>query len=145
MAYLLDTNILSELRKRHRADPSVLAWFKGVIDAEIFLSVLVLGEIRRGIELRRKNDPQAALDLERWLKGLVQQYTSRLLPITLEIADRWGQLGLSQPLPSIDGLLAATALQHDLTLVTRNVADVARTGVHVLNPFERSSRSGAKP
>ena len=138
MAYLLDTNILSELRKRQRATPSVIAWFEGVADADIFLSVLVLGEIRRGFELRRKNDPQAALDLERWLKGLIQQYTSHILPISLEIADRWGQLGLSQPLPSIDGLLAATALQHELTLVTRNVADVERTGVHVLNPFDPS-------
>ena len=112
-----------------------MAWFESVLDADIFLSVLVLGEVRRGIELCRRTDPQAAIALERWLKGLIQQYTARILPISLEIAERWGQLGLAQPLPSIDGLLAATALQHDLTLVTRNIADVERTGVQVLNPF----------
>ena len=145
MAYLLDTNVLSELRKRHRAAPAVMAWFEGISDRDIFLSVLVLGEIRRGIEIRRKNDPQAALDLERWLKGLIQQYTLRILPITLEIADRWGLLGLSRPLPPVDGLLAATALQHDLTLVTRNVADVERTGAHVLNPFDHARRQDVKP
>ena len=135
MAYLLDTNVLAELRKKERAHPAVVAWFAGVDDAEIFLSVLGVGEIRRGIEWRRQRDPETARHLERWLRGLTQRYAAQILPISLEIAERWGQSSLDQPVPSVDGLLAATALHHDLVLVTRNVADVERTGVRILNPF----------
>jgi predicted nucleic acid-binding protein len=135
MAYLLDTNVLSELRKKARADSSVMTWFAGVEDREIFLSVLVLGEVRRGIELRRQHDPQAARSLDAWLKGLGRRYAEQILPVSAEVADLWGGLCLRQPLPSIDGLLAATALHHDLTLVTRNVTDVERSGVKVFNPF----------
>jgi hypothetical protein len=134
MAYLLDTCIISELR-RPECDPGVAAWMAGVQPDEALLSVLTLGEIRRGIELRRAKDPKASRVLERWLLGLETHYAERILPITTAIADRWGRLSLNQPLPVSDGLIAATALEHGLAVVTRNVADFQRSGVSTLNPF----------
>ena len=134
MAYLLDTCVLSELRKP-RPNPSVVAWMTGLQPDEAFLSVLTLGEIRRGIELRRAKDQAAARALERWLLGLEAHYADRVLPITHAIADRWGRLSPSQPLPVTDGLIAATALEHKLTVVTRKTADFARAGVGLLDPF----------
>jgi len=134
MAYLLDTCVISELRKPH-GDPRVAAWMAGIQADEAFLSVLTLGEIRRGIELHRAKDPKAAGALDRWLRGLESHYAERILPITAAIADRWGRLGLKQPLPVSDGLIAATGLEHTLTIVTRNVADFQRSGVNTLNPF----------
>jgi toxin FitB len=134
--YLLDTNVVSELRKRDRANPKVLAWFESVEDSELFLSVLVLGEIRKGIEQVRRTDPAQARALEHWLKGLERAYDERLLSVTAAVADRWGHLSAMRPVSTVDGLLAATALVLDLTLVTRNAPDVAHTGVRVLNPFE---------
>ncbi|MEW6219373.1 MAG: type II toxin-antitoxin system VapC family toxin [Thermodesulfobacteriota bacterium] len=110
-------------------------WFSRVEEASLHVSVLVLGEIRRGAELLRRRDPVSAALLETWLLGLKVTLADRLLPITEEIADRWGRLGVPDPVPVTDGLLAATALVHDLTLVTRNVHDVERTGARLLNPF----------
>jgi len=133
--YLLDTNVVSEARKGKRADSNVVAWFNTVTDNELFLSVLVLGKIRKGIEQARATDPPKAQSLERWLTGLERAFEDRLLPITATIADRWGQLSAARPLPTVDGLLAATGLVHDLTFVTRNSNDVADTGVRLLNPF----------
>ena len=137
--YLLDTNVVSEFRKAKRANPNVLAWFQTVPDDELFLSVLVLGEIRAGIERIRTSDPNQARALERWLKGLETAYNDRLLPITAQIADRWGRLSASNPPSVIDCLMAATALENDLSLVTRNTQDVLRTGVQLINPFEETS------
>jgi len=134
MAYLLDTCVVSELR-RPRCDPGVTTWMAGIQPDEAFLSVLTLGEIRRGIELHRLKDPRAAGALERWLLGLEAHYAERILPITTAIADRWGRLSLREPLPVSDGLIAATALEHRLAVVTRNVADFRRSGVNTLNPF----------
>lgn len=134
MACLLDTCIVSELRKS-RGNPGVAAWMSGIQPEEAFLSVLTLGEIRRGIELHRLHNPTGAGNLERWLIGLETHYGDRLLPITSAIADRWGRLCLQQRLPVTDGLLAATALEHKLTFVTRNVGDFEHSGVNVLNPF----------
>jgi toxin FitB len=133
--YLLDTNVASEARKRQRANPNVLRWLETVADNDLFLSVLVLGEIRKGVEQARTNDPAKARALERWLKGLDQTYADRVLPITAAVADQWGCLSAIRPLSTVDGLLAATALVHELTLVTRNVQHVAHTGVKVLDPF----------
>ena len=133
--YLLDTNIVSELRKRDGCHPNVRRWFAALDDDAIFLSVLVVGEIRRGIELIRRRDQMAGRALDRWLKGLERQFEERILPVTVEICERWGRIGLDQPLPPIDGLLAATAMHHGLTLVTRNTAHAKRSGVAILNPF----------
>ncbi len=133
--YLLDTNILSEVRKRERCHPKVRRWFATLEDGEIFLSVLVVGEIRHGIELIRRRDEIAGRALDRWLKGLERRFEERILPVTVEICERWGRIGLEQPLPPIDGLLAATALHHGLTLVTRDTAHARRSGAAVLNPF----------
>lgn len=135
MGFLIDTNVLAELRKGQRGDPGVRAWFDGVDESSIHVSVIVLGEIRRGTELLRRRDPAAAARLESWLLGLRESLGSRLLPVTGEIADRWGRLGIPDPIPVADGFLAATALVHDLTLVPRNIRDVERTGASLLNPF----------
>ncbi len=133
--YLLDTNILSEVRKRERCHPKVRRWFATLDDGEIFLSVLVVGDIRHGIELIRRRDEGAGGALDRWLKGLERRFDERILPVTVEICERWGRIGLDRPLPPINGLLAATALHHGLTLVTRNTPHARRSGAEVLNPF----------
>ncbi len=135
MAYLLDTCLVSELRKKH-CNPGVASWWlSGLEPDEAFLSVLTLGEIRRGIELHRRKNSSGVRNLERWLLGIETHYAERILPITAAIADRWGGLCPSQPLPVIDGLLAATGLEHRLTVVTRNTDDFERSGVNTLNPF----------
>ena len=134
MAYLIDTCIVSELRRK-TYDAGVAAWMTRLQPDESYLSVLTLGEIRRGIELLRSRNPAEAASLERWLQGLEAHYEDRILPITASIADRWGRLAPHQPLPVTDGLLAATGLEHNLTVVTRNTADFARSGVNTLNPF----------
>ena len=137
MSYLLDSNVVSELRKRERADAGVRRWFTDVGDSDLYLSVLTIGEIRRGIESILRRDRPRALVLSRWFQTLVVDYEARLLPIDRAIAEEWGRMNASTTLPAIDGLLAATARVHDLTFVTRNTRDVARTGVPCLNPFER--------
>jgi toxin FitB len=134
MRWLVDTNILSELRKGERGNAGVRAWFAGAQDADLATSVLVLGELRRGIESIRRRDVPSALALEQWLARLTTTFADRVLPIDADIADRWGILNVPDPVPTVDGLLAATALIHDLTLVTRNTRDVASTGVHLLDP-----------
>jgi predicted nucleic acid-binding protein len=134
MPYLLDTCIVSELRKP-AVNHGVSAWMSGIKADEAFLSVLTLGEIRLGIELHRLKNPAAAGSLEKWLLGLEAHYAERILPITLRVADRWGRQPQSQRLPAIDGLIAATGLEHGLTVVTRNVTDFRRSGVNTLDPF----------
>jgi toxin FitB len=135
MGYLIDTNIISELQKGQRTDENVQAWFDNVAENELFLSVLVIGEIRLGIERLRRRDLPQALRLEQRLLVLQAKMAGRILPITETIANRWGKINSGDPLPIIDSLLAATALEHDLMLVTRNVRDVERSGVRLLNPF----------
>ena len=136
MNYLIDTNIISEVRKGERCDGHVAAWFASIDDEDIFLSVLVVGEIRKGIERARRTDPAQARALEKWLSTLRQSYGERILPIDQMIADEWGSMSAIRPLPTVDALLAATAKIHRMTLATRNVADVAGLGADVLNPFE---------
>jgi len=135
LSYLLDTNVISELRKGQRADANVTAWFADVADEEIFLSVLTIGEIRRGTESVRRRDPDAAASLDSWLARLSEAHTERILPIDRAIGEEWGRMNVPDPLPVIDGLLAATARVLGLTLATRNVADVESTGVELFNPF----------
>ena len=135
MSYLLDTNVVSELRKRD-PNPDVLAWYATVTSAELFLSVLTIGEIRLGIErLRRKDELQADV-LEQWLRGLHVTYQDHLIEVDADVAEEWGRLNVSDPLPVVDGLLAASAKIRGWTLMTRNTADLQRSGVALLNPFE---------
>ncbi len=134
MTWLVDTNILSELRKGERADAGTRAWFESAADDEVYTSVLVLGELRRGIESLRRRDRSSALALEQWLERLQDSFAERVLPVSTEIADRWGVINVPDSVPTVDGLLAATALVHDMVLVTRNTRDVERTGVRFLDP-----------
>lgn len=136
MSFLIDTNVISELRKRRRCDPNVSKWYREISDEDVFLSVLTIGEIRRGIETIRRRDPASAKALDAWLSALMAHHSSRILPILESIAEEWGRMSSPDPLPVVDGLLAATAKLHGLTLVTRNVEDVRVTGVPLLNPFE---------
>ena len=135
MKFLLDTNIISEIRKRNRADANVARWITQTPVAEIGTSVIVLAEIRRGIELKRRTDPEQAASLDRWFAQMRSRLGDRVLPIDETIADTWARLNVPEPLPLIDGLLAATAKVYGLTLVTRNIADISRTGVSLLNPL----------
>jgi hypothetical protein len=135
VSYLIDTNIISELRKGGRANGRVLRWYESIADSDIYLSVLVLGEIRRGIERARGRDAAQAAVLERWLREIRDAFGERVLPVSQTVADEWGRMNAARPLPAVDSLLAATAKVHGLTLVTRNVADVAGTGAKCLNPF----------
>lgn len=137
--FLLDTNVVSEL-VRPRPDPQVAAWIQATPEGLLHLSVLTLGEIQKGVTLVASSARRAAL--QAWLDAdLPVRFSGRILPVDASIAARWGALsGLAQargiPLPVIDGLLAATALQHHLTLVTRSVRDLAPTRVPVLNPWK---------
>jgi toxin FitB len=137
LSYLLDTNVVSELRKRTRASDAVSSWFAEVDTNDLFLSALVVGELRQGTERIRRRDPVAAERLERWMLALVESYGERILPVDQRIAELWGRLNVPDPLPAVDGLLAATALVHDLTLVTRDTRQVARTGVRLHDPFKK--------
>ena len=134
MSYLVDTNVLSELRRK-QPQPAVVAWFAQRPRQTLYLSVLTLGEIRKGIERLEAARQQPLLD---WLEvELTKYFLGRLLAVDAHTADRWGRLlgSAGRPLPAVDSLLAATALQHDLTLVTRNTADFAGTGVRLINPW----------
>ena len=135
MSYLLDTNIVSELRKRD-PNPAVTTWFDATPSADLFISALTVGEIRHGVERLRRKDEAQALVIEQWLTGLRVAYRDHIVSIDSEIADRWGRLSGPAWLPVIDGLLAATALVRDWTLVTRDTGDFARSGVCLLNPWE---------
>jgi toxin FitB len=137
VTYLLDTNVVSEIRKAE-PDPGVAEWFTATASEELYLSVLVVGEIRQGIErLRGRRDSEQADRFERWLDGLKATFGDRLLPVSVAVAERWGRFNAVRPLPVVDGLLAATAMEHDLTLVTRDIRGLRSTGVELLDPWER--------
>jgi predicted nucleic acid-binding protein len=139
VSYLIDTNIISEVRKGAKCDPKVRAWWESIDDADIYLSVLVLGEIRRGVERARPSDPALARALEKWLNTVVNSFAERILPIDRTVADEWGRMSATRRVSTIDALLAATAKVHRMRLVTRNVADIAGLGADFLNPFEPHS------
>ena len=136
MAYLLDTNVVSELRKGNRCEAAVREWFDALDDDDAYLSVLVVGEIERGIERIRKRDPKSATRLRRWLSSLSTQFESRILPVTLPIARTWGKIGAPNPIPTVDGLLATTAHVHGLVLATRNVSNIRSLDIEWVNPFD---------
>jgi predicted nucleic acid-binding protein len=135
VSFLIDTNVISEIRKGNRCDPGVATWWAEVAEDDLWLSALVLGEIRKGVELARRRDPQKAAALEAWLGEVVAGFADRVLPVDAAVAEEWGRMNAIRPVPVIDALLAATAKANGLTLVTRNEADVAGIGVEVLNPF----------
>lgn len=138
MTWLVDTNIISEVRKGPRCHPGVAAWWAAVEDRDLFLSVLTLGEIRRGIEGVRPRDPAKAATLERWLRDVSEAFGARIIGVDLAVAEAWGRMSVARSVPVIDALLAATAQAHDLVLVTRNTADVSGLGVRTLNPFDEA-------
>jgi len=136
LSFLIDTNIISEVRRGGHCDRNVTAWWDGVADDDLWLSTLVLGEIRKGVELARHRDPDKAAALEAWLNDVITGFGERVLPVDAAVADEWGRMNATRPVPVIDALLAATAKVSGLTFVTRNVSDVAGLGIDVLNPFE---------
>ena len=136
--YLLDTNILSEVRKEKRCDPGVREWFAVNGAEEFFVSVLVLGEIRHGIERIRQRDPEQARALENWLLWIATEFRDRVLPVDSRVADQWGRLGLQQPVPVLDVYQAATALVHGLRVVSRDEPGFRGIGVTVVNPFSKA-------
>jgi toxin FitB len=135
MAFLLDTNVISEARKP-APDSNVRAWLASVPEGDLYLSVLVVGEIRQGIERLRRRDPARAAPYENWLSALLHGFADRLVPMTADVCEEWGRLNVPDPLPVVDGLMAASAKVRDWTFVTRNVADLGRTNVRLLNPFD---------
>lgn len=135
--YLLDTNVVSELRRADRAERRVRAWAEGVAESEFHLSVITILEIERGILLLARRDEEQARTLRAWLEGdVLASFAERVVPVTLEIARRCAAFHVPDPMPERDALIAATALVHRMTVVTRNTADFERTGVAVLNPWE---------
>ena len=134
MAFLLDTNVISEARKQS-PDSKVRIWLASVPEPELYLSVLVVGEVRQGIERLRRRDPAQAAPYDSWLSSLLHGFADRLVPVTAEVCEEWGRLNVPDPLPVVDGLMVATAKVRDWTFVTRDVGDLARTGVRLLNPF----------
>ena len=132
--YLLDTNVISETRKS-RADSGVIAFLSAAEPAGLFLSVLTLGELRKGVAAKRRTDPGAADQLGVWVDGIETTFADRVLPIDAATAQRWGELSANRSLPVIDTLIAATAIGHGLTLVTRDTRDVESTGVPLVDPW----------
>jgi len=137
VSWLIDTNIISEVRKGARCHLAVAAWWSGVEDRDLFLSTLTIGEIRRGVEAVRTRDPDKARALEAWLQAIVQAFGPRILGIDAAVAESWRRISAIRSVAVVGALLAATASVHGLVLVTRNATDVACLEVRVLNPFER--------
>ena len=136
MTSLIDKNTISEVRKGDRGDPAVVSWWNSVGEDDLWLSSLVLGEIRKGVELVRRRDPRKAEALEAWLADVMSLFGNRVLPVDSAVAEQWCRMNAVRPVPVIDALLAATAKANGLTLVTRIVGDLAGLDVEVLNPFE---------
>lgn len=138
MAVLIDTNVLSELRKGHRAEPKVIAWAERVAREPQWISVLTLGEIRQGIERLRTKDLAQAEALQGWLIAIEDEYGATVLPVCGRVAGEWGRLNAQRSRPLTGGLLIATARVHGLRIATRNVRDFRGAGVKVENPFEEA-------
>ena len=136
--YLIDTNVISEARKKEGANPGVTSFFKQVAarGESAYLSVVTVGELRRGVELiRHRGDASQAKRLEAWLKGVLDQYANHILVFDADAAQVWGRLRVPRPEHELDKQIASIALVHDLTVVTRNTADFSGTGVKLVNPF----------
>ena len=135
MRFLLDTNVISELRKGLRADAGVLKWSLDTNPQAQYTSVLVIGELRQGVELKRRRDAEQSAALERWLERSILSFEGRILVVDQQVAVAWGHMGIPDPVPEIDGLIAATAMFHDLTVVTRDKNILALSDVKSINPF----------
>ena len=131
--YLVDTNVLSEAR---RGTEVAQAWLRSVDPGTIYLSVVTLGEIMKGIALKERNDPRAAASLQQWLEQLRHDYAEHILPITDGIASEWGRIAAVRTRGMADGLIAATASRHRKTIVTRNAGDFADLGIPLINPWQ---------
>jgi len=140
--YLIDTNVLSDVRKKSKANPGVLDFFDRVNASElrVYISVITVGELRRGVELiRHRGDSGQAEHLEKWLQSLLNEYSDHILGLDADTAQLWGLLRVPRSENALDKQIAATALIHDLTVVTRNEKHFVDTGVTVLNPFKATS------
>jgi len=139
--FLLDTVVLSELRKpRRQRNHNVVRWLEKVSSQDLFVSVVTIGEIERGIERQRQLDPSFAERLAVWVDTVLRTYEGRILPVDVAVARRWGRLSQRIGNKGLDLAVAATALEHGLTVVTRNVSDFEPTGVSVLDPFSSPPR-----
>ena len=136
MSYLLDTNVVSEFRKEDKCNPGVRRWRSSIAHEETFLSVIVMGELRRGVENVRTRDRAGARKLDIWLSGIRAAYGKQIYDVTSEVCHLWGANPLLWPLQTADALIAATAMHYHLTVVTRNERDFQRCGVDYINPFE---------
>ena len=133
--YLLDTNVISETRKR-QPDARVTTFLQDCDSTKLFLSVLTLGELRRGIRVKRRTDPAAADRLTDWVDQIETTFADRVLPVDRSAAKLWGDFSADRALPVVDTLIASTAIANQLTLVTRNARDVVATGVPLLDPWQ---------
>jgi predicted nucleic acid-binding protein len=133
--YLLDTNVISETRKL-RADERVLSFIRESAPGALYLSVLCLGELRKGVAIKRKTDAKLAATLTAWVDGLEQNFSGRILPVDIAVATVWGEWSAVRSRPVVDTFLAATASVHNLVLVTRNETDVAGLPIRVVNPWK---------
>ena len=135
MSFLVDTNVLSELRKRSRAHPAVRSWAETTGWNAFHTSCIAIAEMKRGAALARRNDQTQAMALEGWIAEIMQKLGDRILPVDLAVAELWSELMVPDPRPPLDALIAATALAHGLTLVTRNIRDFAPMSVTLLDPW----------
>jgi predicted nucleic acid-binding protein len=134
--YLIDTSVLSEAR---RGDPRAVTWLRGIDPLLAYLSVVTVGEIAKGIEMKRRHDTATAVALSSWLAAILQRYERRILPVDQAAMLAWGRLQAARPRPAMDCLIAATALAHGKIVVTRNDTDFAGTGLEIINPWTLSA------
>jgi len=139
MKVLVDTNVISELRRGRKAAPPVVRWFAALPAENVFTSVIVLGELRRGIELVARRDEAQAASLARWYAFMREALADRVLAIDEAVMTVWARISVPDMLPTYDGLIAATAILHGLTMATRNTADYHRAGAQVINPWTARS------
>jgi predicted nucleic acid-binding protein len=140
--YLLDTNVISEVSKREQGDRNVVAWYESMEPDSLCISALVIGEIRAGVEKLRLRHAARAAAFERQLVLVADLFSDRILGIDRRVAEEWGRLNARHRRPAVDALIAATALAHQLVVVTRNARDFAATGAEIVNPFEAPRRGG---
>lgn len=134
MPYLLDTDILSGIRRKQR-NANLEKWLRNINPTDCYLSVVTIGEVGRGITQQRRINPEFAKDLQNWLDTILQRYEQRILPLSVSIARRWGQLSGELGHNNADLMIAATALEHNLTVATRNTRHFEPTQVNLINPY----------